>query len=276
MGERLLVTRLASQFVMKLFPWLLFLMATQTMGEWTPLDKPDPTSILQEAVADTDAKRYADALAKHVWFHHHALEHRPSMYGVRLSFALTYWKELGQSYPPAMDKLKEIRELAKESVLQFDGSPGQEDAAFEKFHDFMAINRTLKEYSETTALFLQLEQYSSPLTKRVFDVAFPSLLSSKEYKLCGKYLVPQTAFPRYVERFKELKKHNQDARFAGVNMKQVIERQFSQDLAILVAVLVVNNRNAEAVSYAALAKHEWDDAAFHNSIDQALDGVFPK
>ena len=45
-------------------------------------------------------QRYAEALERFLWFHDHALEHNPGMAGVRLSFALSYWKNLGDVYPP--------------------------------------------------------------------------------------------------------------------------------------------------------------------------------
>src|SRR5688572_11688303 len=52
---------------------------------WSPPANPDPHVILREAKADTQAGRYEEALAKHVWFHSHALEIEPALYGVRLS-----------------------------------------------------------------------------------------------------------------------------------------------------------------------------------------------
>jgi len=62
---------------------------------------------MQKYLSDTQQMvregRYQEALERFVWFHDHALEHEPSaMYGVRLSFALSYWKSLGDVYPPAM------------------------------------------------------------------------------------------------------------------------------------------------------------------------------
>jgi hypothetical protein len=79
-------------------------------AEWAPPANPDPHKILDEAQDDARAGRYADALAKHVWFHENALKYEPSLAGVRLSFALGYWVAFGNSYPPALQKLKSIRD----------------------------------------------------------------------------------------------------------------------------------------------------------------------
>jgi len=46
--------------------------------------------------------QYKEALQRFIWFNEHALEYDESMTGVRLSFALGYWKELGDIYPPAL------------------------------------------------------------------------------------------------------------------------------------------------------------------------------
>lgn len=62
---------------------------------------------------DTMAGHYEAALAKHIWFYNEALKINPNMYGVRLSFALSYWKQLADVYPPAKVKLIEARDEAE-------------------------------------------------------------------------------------------------------------------------------------------------------------------
>jgi hypothetical protein len=42
------------------------------IAQWKPPANPDPSQILHEAVADTRNGQHADALAKFLWFHHHA------------------------------------------------------------------------------------------------------------------------------------------------------------------------------------------------------------
>ncbi|MDX1982468.1 MAG: hypothetical protein SFV51_19490, partial [Bryobacteraceae bacterium] len=61
----------------------------------------DPRQILAGARLDARQGDYAEALQKYLWFHHHALEHDMALSGVRLSYALNEWWELGKAYPPA-------------------------------------------------------------------------------------------------------------------------------------------------------------------------------
>ena len=109
-------------------------MTLPAIAEWTPPEKPDPQVILQEARTDAMAKRYEDALAKHLWFHQNALKHEPALYGVRLSFALSYWEKLGNKYPPALASLKAVRDEARQAVTTV-----KPKEAKELFHDFIAI-----------------------------------------------------------------------------------------------------------------------------------------
>jgi hypothetical protein len=79
---------------------------------------------------------YEEALSEFVWFHEHALEELPSLYGVRLSFALSYWAQLAEVYPKARVVLEQIRDKKADAVL----SPSADRALF---HDVVAINRVL-------------------------------------------------------------------------------------------------------------------------------------
>ncbi|PQO47828.1 hypothetical protein [Blastopirellula marina] len=60
---------------------------------WEPPENPDPSEVLRSAMFDRREGRYDVALAKYVWFFHHALEYKRGMSAVRLSFALSYWND---------------------------------------------------------------------------------------------------------------------------------------------------------------------------------------
>ena len=107
-------------------------------SHWTPPQNPNPQSILNEAEADTRAGNYEDALAKQVWFFQNSLKYNPALYGIRLSFALSAWVELGKVYPPALEKLNDFRDQAQQSVRK-------QINAKENFHDFESINDELNE-----------------------------------------------------------------------------------------------------------------------------------
>src|SRR6185436_13019993 len=89
-------------------------------GWWTPTVKPgelpDPGAILNEAKQLMQAEKYEEALQRHIWYHNHALEIKPSLSGVRLSFALANWVELGRRYPRAKQALVEIRDQKTRAI----------------------------------------------------------------------------------------------------------------------------------------------------------------
>ncbi len=124
---------------------------------------------------------YAGALAKHVWFHNNALALRPSYYGVRLSFALSDWVELGRKYPPAMQKLKSIRDEKNAGL-----SSGTKDR--ELFHDVVSINEHLGEQEKTVQLFKKIDASDPEFASNVYDLADSALLENKEYALAKKHL----------------------------------------------------------------------------------------
>jgi hypothetical protein len=236
-------------------------------AEWTPPPKPDPQRILNEAESDADAGRYEDALAKHVWFHQNALKHRPSLYGVRLSFALSAWAKLGAAYPPALAKLKSIRDEAAKNVREADGNR-------EAFHDFASINETLQDDSKTKDLFVWLDSNKPSVAKKVFDLAQPALIKAKEYHLCGGYIEADTSFHRILDLYRENKRIAQDPKF-GKKMQEFGEKSFANGTATLVALLVVNGRKADADRIAVEALTEWDDPKFKKQIEKAKHGDVP-
>ena len=95
------------------------ILTSRAFAEWQPPEKPDPSTILREAERDMRAGRFEDALAKHVWYHENALKHDDGQTGVRRSFALADWLELGKKHAPALAKLEAYRQEARKQVLPF-------------------------------------------------------------------------------------------------------------------------------------------------------------
>ena len=236
-------------------------------NEWTPPKNPDPHAILQEARADTRAKRYEIALAKHVWFHQNALSISSSLTGVRLSFALSYWQELAKQYPPALTKLKEIRDQAKKNVM--DGKN-----VFESFHDMESINDHLSEHAATSKVFEILDEKSPKIAREVFNVAKPSLVQAKAYSLFGKYVVPKHDFAKIIRSYKPRKKLA-DAADVGADNLDYSTKMFVNEATTLVAILAVTDRKKEAEEIAASARAAWGDSSFHAGLESALNGVVP-
>src|SRR5262245_20416641 len=124
---------------------------------------------------------YEAALEKHVWFHEHALAIAPSYYGVRLSYALANWMELGRKYPKALEELRAIREQKTSRLLA-----GELDR--DLFNEVAAIHHHLADFSRTVDLFKQLEAANPAFAFAIYDLAAEALLHGGEYALARKYL----------------------------------------------------------------------------------------
>lgn len=253
--------------------WVLIVALTGFVrADWAPPPNPDPNKILEQAKADAKAGRYEDALAKHVWFHLNALKYQPSLYGVRLSFALSDWAELGAVYPPALKRLKSIRDEADANIQA-------DKASFNAFHDFTSINNYLKEDDKTKELFLWLDANNPSLAKKVYELAQPALIKAKEYHLCGKYLNPDTR--KILDGYDSIKRMASDRNFEKIGPDEVkrlqdhAEKNLKTQTAILVALLVVNERKADADRIAAEVAKLWDDPQFNKQLEKARNGEVP-
>lgn len=136
---------------------------------------------MSEARSLASEGKFEEALQKHVWFHNHALELRPSYYGVRLSFALADWVELGKSYPKALTILRSIRD---EKARRLIAGEKRRDL----FHDVESINDHLGEMNATVDLFKRLEAVEPEFTSSVYDLADEALVAAGEYALARKFM----------------------------------------------------------------------------------------
>jgi hypothetical protein len=135
----------------------------------------------QQAQEAAREGRHEEALREYLWFHEHVLEHEPSMYGVRLSFALAAWIQLGQSYPKALVALKEMRDR---KTLQLASGGGDR----ELFHDVESINEYLEEEKATYELFLKLQTSNPTLARECAGLAMPALVKAKDFRLARTFI----------------------------------------------------------------------------------------
>ncbi|APV48318.1 hypothetical protein BWI17_00640 [Betaproteobacteria bacterium GR16-43] len=151
----------------------------------------DPRDRLKAGQAAAQEGRFAEALGEYVWFHEHALEHEPALYGVRLSFALGYWIDLAQSFPEARRKLEEIRGN-KAAVLAL----GQGDRHL--FHDVASIDQSLGAEVDTYRLFKTLLAVAPLNAAAWFDLALEAIVHARDYALAERYSdPPDEALLRY-------------------------------------------------------------------------------
>jgi len=236
---------------------------------WTPPENPNPQAILDEAEQDAAAERYENALAKHVWFHENALKIQPSLYGVRLSFALSAWTEMAKSYPPALEKLKSVR-------IEADKEIREGKASRDLFHDFVAINEYLEEDDKTKELFRWLDANNPSMAKSVFDIAEPALVKAKEYRLCGNYLDPNASFQRMLDLYRNNRQRvSKNPKIRKDMLREYAETSFLHETTTLVALLTVNGRKDEADRIATEAAREWDDPKFKAQLEKSKNGEFP-
>jgi hypothetical protein len=141
----------------------------------------DPRKWLDEARAAAAAGRYEDALQLHVKFHNHALEYLPSLYGVRLSFALGYWVEFSNVYPEAGRVLYEIRDRKALAIVNGEGNR-------EIFHDVVAINRALCCESDTHDLFLMLNEANPVFAAECMQLALPAIVKAGNLDLAYRIM----------------------------------------------------------------------------------------
>ena len=156
----------------------LYILITMTNNTWA---EDDPSTVLNEAKRLTDVGKNEEALNKFIWFYENSLRIQPAMAGVRLSFALSYWMDLGKKYPPALQKLEEYKKLDEEQVAL-----GKSDR--QTFLDVVALNRVLKAEADTISLFKILDEKFPVKAKELYSLAVEQLYGVAEFKIMGKYI----------------------------------------------------------------------------------------
>ena len=190
--------------------------------------------------------QYEQALRELQWFHDHALEHDPSLYGVRLSYALYAWVELGDQYPPALAALEAVRE--RDAALLLVGRGKRE-----LFHDVVAIDEELGKGEDTHALCLALEQADPGLMTACADIALPAIIAAGDYALAERLLPQPEDTIRQRSRFL-MKAFSRWRRQHGRTM--YIPSQidiYANDVRQVLGVLEQRGRHAEAARLRRLA-----------------------
>lgn len=235
---------------------------------WTPPEHPDAHAILHEAVHDTMACHHEVALAKHIWFHENALRWDIGLAGVRRSFALAYWRDLADKYPPAMEKLVEAREKAKAEFTQ-SGFP------FDAFHDLASLNRVLDERHKTAEAFIAVHKTDRQAAARIYHVAEPALIANRQFEICGDYLEPDKQLELAIKAYELLRESEQKWAHSEPRPPETARLHFMHEMTTLVSLLVKNGRTDEARQVASRAHGKLDDQEFGDQLDSALAGKLP-
>lgn len=142
---------------------------------------PSAHEVLRQARQFVKSHQYAAALEKYIWFHDHALDADRALAGVRLSYAVLEWVDLGEVYPPARSALENVRDTKAESLMR-----GTGDASL--FHDVASINRALGQVERTVHVFKIIVGSDRGLAEKCFHFVLESLVYAKEYGLARSFL----------------------------------------------------------------------------------------
>lgn len=141
----------------------------------------DMQKYLSETQEMVTQKKYQEANERYAWFQNHALEYDQAMIGVRLSFALSYWKSLADIYPPAMTAMKEMRDKKTTQLLDSNGS-------INLFADIAALNRTFNEENKTIENFEKIEKLDYDKAKTCWYYTKDALFKAKRYDIIRNYV----------------------------------------------------------------------------------------
>lgn len=228
-----------------LIPLLLLIAGMLT----SPVHAEDMQKHLSETRKLVDEKKYKEALERMIWFHDHALEHQPSMYGVRLSFALSDWQELGSVYPPAAAALLDVRNKKTATLKEGKGSRAL-------FHDVVSINETLDQTEETAALFALLAESQPKQAREYWDIASDAVIEAKRYDLARKFVGNVLReFAAVKATYEETKKLASDKEAGGAHLQEYNENNLVEEALKLIelALATDDRKGAEEIQRQASA-----------------------
>jgi hypothetical protein len=186
--------------------------------------------------------KYAESLAEYIWFHHHALAEQPSLYGVRLTFALSYWKELADIYPPALKALLELRDEKTQRLVD-----GQRD--WELFHDVEAMNQYLGAAASTANLLELLDRAAPEFARECSNMALEALVEAGKFDLAAKYLPdPANRTAMLAESLNGDVARIPERPRSKSPRYRAYTRNFARELCTIIAILNGAGRASEAAS----------------------------
>lgn len=212
----------------------------------------DPGEILNRGRTAYFEGRHEEALRDLIWFHENALVHDQAYYGVRLSFALGYWKELGEVYPPALEALKAVKRRSEAALLGGEGTRAL-------FHELASINREMECTRETYDLFRALNTRHPELAKKCADLAVGAMVEARDFKLASEHLPHPEEYLLWLSD-----RLNEDLGRTGVppatakRRREAYVRNYCHDVRIVLRILKGLGNSEEAK-----AALEWAIALVH-------------
>jgi serine/threonine protein kinase len=260
---------------------------------WSPTlaadEKPDFQTILNSAKSLMNEGSYEEALQRYLWYFDHS-RNDAGQKGVRLSFALSDWIELGRRYPKAKQALIEIREADAQKFSEGTGYS-------ELFQEIAGINQYLNDDDATLALFKTIDQRDPQLAGQCFLFAENLLVQKGEYETCRKYTgAPQAAFERIRQSWQQMKKfeeqnaarsEEQQKRFQEMGKTNAIfahmpffpapppfaDNHFIGQTRQLIEILVATHHKADAEKIQDEAVAIFDDSRLQSAVSDAEEKI---
>jgi hypothetical protein len=264
---------------------------------WSPAvapgSAPDLQKILGEAKDFMSKGAYEEALQRHIWYHNHALAIDPAQTGVRLSFALSDWMDLGRRYPKAKQALIEIRDNKTGEIAEGRGYS-------EMVQEVQSINHALQDDDATYALFQTMREKDPKLAEQSYFYLETLLVSKGEYQWCFSHMGdPQGRFNLIRQNYdmeRDSQKRMAEMRqrtaqqMAEMNqkrgwtnswsppdtsemMKKFAEDRFVGQTRQLIEILVATDHKADAERIRDQASAILDDPRLKSSVDDAAQKV---
>jgi len=197
----------------------------------------NPRKYLNEARAASKSKDYAKALSRYEYFFDHALDDdRASFYGVRLSYCLDEWAELGEVYPLAKERLIQRRDGCLDLLIQ------EKDPEF--FHDYIAICGYLKCSNLPIEAFKNLHLENEELASEIVRFIWDDLVSNSLWEVCLHYLPdPHAKYRQCISKHDSLvKMKNENPDMGGKGYQKQMNSWAVRDIGNILLVLKNNNR----------------------------------
>jgi thiol-disulfide isomerase/thioredoxin len=153
----------------------------------------DPSARMQYGAALAQKGEDAEALAEYLWCFDHGAEASPAFSGVRLSFLLTYIKNLSAHYPPALQALESRRDERQAKVTA--GS-----ADLQTVQELISLNGALGQKEKNFAVFDRLPA-GNPGRDFILRMCADQFLEAKRYADVLQGTDGKPAFKKAVDQF---------------------------------------------------------------------------
>lgn len=154
----------------------------------------NPRDVINEARQAVTDKDYVVALEKYKWFFDNSIKINSSFRGVRLSYCLHEWAELGNEFPVAKQALIKQKEIALKNFL--------DTFSYHDFHEYSSIAGYLKNSDEVFQEFLKIRESNPLLAEDIFTDVYEYCAINNIWDLCKQYLVDgQSQYDRSLELF---------------------------------------------------------------------------